>query len=108
MLGQMQDSQAVAVLQRVLRAGHENAMVRHEAAEALGSIASDECIGMLHEHACDAEPIVAHSCEVRAVHPAVLVFTLATRLRWICWRLSRLVGLITWMWRRCSRRYERP
>lgn len=63
-LGQMQDAQAVAFLQRVLRAGEENAMVRHEAAEALGSIASDECIGMLRTFVGDAEPIVAHSCEV--------------------------------------------
>lgn len=67
-LGQMQDAHAVAVLQRVLRASDENAMVRHEAAEALGSIASDECIGMLREYAGDAEPIVAHSCEVFVVH----------------------------------------
>ncbi len=63
-LGQMQDPAAVEVLKGVLRAHEENAMVRHEAAEALGSIASDECIGMLQEFARDAEPIVAHSCEV--------------------------------------------
>ncbi len=39
-------------------------MVRHEAAEALGSIASPECIELLEMHAADEDPIVAHSCEV--------------------------------------------
>ncbi len=38
--------------------------VRHEAAEALGAIASDSTIQMLKEFAEDPEPIVAHSCVV--------------------------------------------
>ena len=39
-------------------------MVRHEAAEALGSIADDKCIDLLRHYCADASPIVAHSCEV--------------------------------------------
>jgi deoxyhypusine monooxygenase len=42
----------------------EHAMVRHEAAEALGSIASPSCLRLLQEHTTDPEPIVAHSCVV--------------------------------------------
>lgn len=38
--------------------------VRHEAAEALGSIADDETIAMLKTYAKDFEPIVADSCIV--------------------------------------------
>ncbi len=34
---------------RVLEDAHENAMVRHEAAEALGSIAAPECLSLLKE-----------------------------------------------------------
>jgi deoxyhypusine monooxygenase len=49
---------------RVLRDQGENAMVRHEAAEALGSIADKECISLLQEHCKDPEPIVADSCTV--------------------------------------------
>lgn len=39
-------------------------MVRHEAAEALGAIASSKTVALLKEYAVDAEPIVAHSCVV--------------------------------------------
>lgn len=39
-------------------------MVRHEAAEALGSIADGRCLELLRQHCADASPIVAHSCEV--------------------------------------------
>jgi hypothetical protein len=42
----------------------EHAMVRHEAAEALGAIGEERCLNMLREYAADPEPIVAHSCEV--------------------------------------------
>ena len=48
-LGQMQDARAVQQLHVVLEDAAENAMVRHEAAEALGSIASDDCLHMLRE-----------------------------------------------------------
>lgn len=39
-------------------------MVRHEAAEALGSIADARCLELLEDFCTDPEPIVAHSCIV--------------------------------------------
>ena len=39
-------------------------MVRHEAAEALGSIADSRCIALLQAFSEDAELIVAESCVV--------------------------------------------
>ena len=39
-------------------------MVRHEAAEALGSIADPQCLQLLQTHCSDPEPIVADSCIV--------------------------------------------
>ena len=39
-------------------------MVRHEAAEALGSIADRRCMSLLEMFSKDAEPIVAESCVV--------------------------------------------
>jgi HEAT repeat protein len=49
----------------VLQDEAENAMVRHEAAEALGAIADPHCVQLLEDYKADADPIVAHSCEVR-------------------------------------------
>ena len=49
---------------RVLEDQRENPMVRHEAAEALGSIADERCLHLLNQYCADASPIVAHSCEV--------------------------------------------
>ncbi|KAL0459430.1 UNVERIFIED_CONTAM: Deoxyhypusine hydroxylase-A [Sesamum latifolium] len=51
-------------LSQVLRDVNEHPMVRHEAAEALGSIADNQCIALLEEFAKDPEPIVSQSCEV--------------------------------------------
>ena len=42
----------------------EDAMVRHEAAEALGAIADPLCLELLQQHVTDPEPIVADSCIV--------------------------------------------
>ena len=53
-LGQMQAGAAVGTLKRVLRDEGEHSMVRHEAAEALGAIASDECLEALEEAAVGA------------------------------------------------------
>jgi len=39
-------------------------MVRHEAAEALGSIGDDACLALLHEYAACEDAIVADSCIV--------------------------------------------
>lgn len=63
-LGQMQDAGAIGRLQEVLEDRNENPMVRHEAAEALGSIAAPDCLRLLNQFSEDPEPIVAHSCVV--------------------------------------------
>ncbi|KAK6164539.1 hypothetical protein DH2020_001403 [Rehmannia glutinosa] len=63
-LGQLQNKKASDALSQVLRDVKEHPMVRHEAAEALGSIADDQCIALLEEFAKDPEPIVSQSCEV--------------------------------------------
>lgn len=39
-------------------------MVRHEAAEALGAIADEDCLQLLKDHCSCSEPIVADSCIV--------------------------------------------
>jgi deoxyhypusine monooxygenase len=39
-------------------------MVRHEAAEALGSIASPDCLPILEEYAKDTQRVVKESCIV--------------------------------------------
>ncbi|KAK9684921.1 hypothetical protein RND81_10G242700 [Saponaria officinalis] len=63
-LGQMQNNVASSALIRVLKDVAELPMVRHEAAEALGSIADEGSIALLEEFAKDPEPIVSQSCEV--------------------------------------------
>ena len=65
-LGQLQSASegARASLVRCLEDASEHPMVRHEAAEALGSIAHPSTKGYLETYANDPEPIVAQSCEV--------------------------------------------
>uniref|UniRef100_A0A0E0F9R4 Deoxyhypusine hydroxylase n=1 Tax=Oryza meridionalis TaxID=40149 RepID=A0A0E0F9R4_9ORYZ len=63
-LGQLQNKAASDALSTVLKNVDEHPMVRHEAAEALGSIADQESIALLKEFAKDPEPIVSQSCEV--------------------------------------------
>ncbi|XVF71964.1 hypothetical protein PTKIN_Ptkin12aG0082500 [Pterospermum kingtungense] len=63
-LGQLQNKAASAALSNILRTVSEHPMVRHEAAEALGSIADDQSVALLEEFARDPEPIVSQSCEV--------------------------------------------
>ncbi|XP_076905254.1 deoxyhypusine hydroxylase-like [Bidens hawaiensis] len=63
-LGQLQNKSASDALSRVLKDVNEHPMVRHEAAEALGSIADEHCISLLEEFSKDPEPIVSQSCEV--------------------------------------------
>ncbi len=80
-LGQLQNSLAVPYLQRALEDEGESAMVRHEAAEALGAIAAQVChlffpyyrfhihhpqdaVPLLKKYATSQEPIVAQSCLV--------------------------------------------
>ena len=60
----MQHEASVAQLSHNLRDPHESAMVRHECAEALGSIATDECTEVLEEYLQDSERVVKESCIV--------------------------------------------
>lgn len=63
-LGQMQNESAVDGLRERLDDLGENAMVRHECAEALGSIATEECLKILQRYQGDGERVVRESCEV--------------------------------------------
>ncbi|KAJ3672183.1 hypothetical protein LUZ60_006904 [Juncus effusus] len=63
-LGQLQNKAASDALAKVLQDENEHPMVRHEAAEALGSIADVESVALLEKFAKDSEPIVSQSCEV--------------------------------------------
>lgn len=63
-LGQLQDENSIPYLIENLRDPLENEMVRHECAEALGAIATDECIEVLTEYLVDDKRVVKESCEV--------------------------------------------
>ncbi|XP_059687867.1 deoxyhypusine hydroxylase [Gavia stellata] len=63
-LGQMQDEACVPQLTATLRSCTESPMVRHECAEALGSIARPSCLETLRAFARDEERVVRESCEV--------------------------------------------
>lgn len=61
-LGQMQHPASIPALSAILANTSNHPMVRHEAAEALGSIAQEECQEVLRAHLEDAELIVKESC----------------------------------------------
>ena len=63
-LGQMKNEAAVPALRDKLSDLRENPMVRHECAEALGSIASKECMETLQKFLNDDERVVRESCVV--------------------------------------------
>uniref|UniRef100_A0A0K0D919 Deoxyhypusine hydroxylase n=1 Tax=Angiostrongylus cantonensis TaxID=6313 RepID=A0A0K0D919_ANGCA len=63
-LGQIQSPLVVKELKDRLCLSSENCMVRHECAEALGAIATDECISILQQYVDDSERVVRESCEV--------------------------------------------
>lgn len=63
-LGQAKSPVATAELKCSLENEEENCMVRHECAEALGAIATDECKEVLKKFRNDPERIVRESCEV--------------------------------------------
>lgn len=63
-LGQMQKEVTVPALTEVLTNTEEHRMVRHEAAEALGSIGGEEVEMILGEFLDDPEAVVTESCEV--------------------------------------------
>ncbi|XP_069703716.1 deoxyhypusine hydroxylase [Periplaneta americana] len=63
-LGQMQDSRAVPVLINILKDKRQEPMVRHEAGEALGAIASKEVKEVLEKYANDDVIEVAETCQL--------------------------------------------
>lgn len=63
-LGQIQSPACVSQLIENLKMKDENEMVRHECAEALGSIAHDECREILEAYRKDNIQVVKESCEV--------------------------------------------
>ena len=63
-LGQLQNKSTIRALLDRLQDKSENPMVRHECAEALGSIATEECMDVLRHYASDEERVVRESCEV--------------------------------------------
>lgn len=63
-LGQLQDEVSVPFLIESLEDCEENEMVRHECAEALGSVASDVCYVVLNKYLNDNKQVVRESCEI--------------------------------------------
>ncbi|XP_077255864.1 deoxyhypusine hydroxylase nero [Temnothorax americanus] len=63
-LGQLQDEVSVPGLQTSLEDTEENEMVRHECAEALGSIATPECYEILNKYLDDSKRVVRESCVI--------------------------------------------
>ena len=63
-LGQIKNEAAVPILRDKLSDLQENPMVRHECAEALGSIATKECMETLQKFLNDDERVVRESCVV--------------------------------------------
>lgn len=61
-LGQMQDNYAINVLNEVLSNTTEHPMVRHEAGEALGAIASQQSLVILKKFANDSSQEVSETC----------------------------------------------
>ena len=64
MFGQLCNPVTVPSLIKVLKDESEAGMVRHEAAEALGSIATDECLPVLQSFMNDKEDVVRDSAVV--------------------------------------------
>lgn len=63
-LGQMQHPASIPGLSEGLDNPLEHPMVRHECAEALGAIATEECLPVLRKYAADTELVVRESCMV--------------------------------------------
>jgi deoxyhypusine monooxygenase len=63
-LGQLQHPASIPALATQLRIIDEAPMVRHECAEALGSIATPECLAIVQEFEDDPEEVVRESCLV--------------------------------------------
>lgn len=63
-LGQIAHPASVNALKATLEKSAEHGMVRHECAEALGAIATDECFEILKKYATDKERVVKESCDI--------------------------------------------
>lgn len=63
-LGQMQEAASVPYLRESLEDPEENEMVRHECAEALGSIAHPDCQKILNNYLDDKKQVVRESCVI--------------------------------------------
>ncbi|XP_029158391.1 deoxyhypusine hydroxylase-like [Nylanderia fulva] len=63
-LGQLQEEASVPGLRASLENTEENEMVRHECAEALGSIATPECYKILNKYLNDSKRVVHESCVI--------------------------------------------
>ena len=63
-LGQVAHEVSVKQLSESLMDSNEHPMVRHECAEALGSIATPECNQVLEKYLTDPHRVVKESCEV--------------------------------------------
>eukprot|EP00468_Gymnochlora_sp_CCMP2014_P005012 CAMPEP_0167752024 /NCGR_PEP_ID=MMETSP0110_2-20121227/6903_1 /TAXON_ID=629695 /ORGANISM="Gymnochlora sp., Strain CCMP2014" /LENGTH=462 /DNA_ID=CAMNT_0007637583 /DNA_START=1134 /DNA_END=2522 /DNA_ORIENTATION=+ len=62
--GQMRDPYALPVLYKVLADDKEDAVVRHEAAEAMGAIGLEESVEMLRKYSKSSVKEVAETCEL--------------------------------------------
>jgi len=60
----MQDAQALDILTKVLKDTTQEPMVRHESAEAIGAIATEDCIQILNRYAEDDKRVVKESCVI--------------------------------------------
>lgn len=60
----MQEEASVPYLIKSLQDDTENEMVRHECAEALGSIATEECQRVLENYVKDEKRVVSESCVI--------------------------------------------
>ena len=63
-IGQMRDPHAIVVLKKLLSDVNEHPVVRHEAGEALGAIATDECLEIVSQFVNDPAPEVQETCEL--------------------------------------------
>lgn len=63
-MGQLQKPHSVTYLKQSLENRTENEMVRHECAEALGAIATQDCMEVLEKYLNDGKQVVKESCEV--------------------------------------------
>lgn len=63
-MGQLQKPHTVTYLKQSLENSTENEMVRHECAEALGAIATQDCMEVLEKYLNDGKQVVKESCEV--------------------------------------------